>query len=155
MKSVYSAVRTGSLNKAVCTSSLNGYMRRNFTVFTLNNVTHDMSGHAHRGGGSIDSNQSQAGARRRSKVSTILRPFYTQEASVTLLTGGWMGLWAGMDRTENFVPQGYEPRTVQVVTNRYIDLTVIIININVCRLVHKTSTYVHRSVFYSIYLKYF
>ena len=29
MKSVYSAVRTGSLNKAVCASSLNGYLRTN------------------------------------------------------------------------------------------------------------------------------
>ena len=29
MKSVYSAVRTGSLNKAVCDSSLNGYLRTN------------------------------------------------------------------------------------------------------------------------------
>jgi hypothetical protein len=29
MKSVYSAVRTGSLNKAVCASSLNGYLITN------------------------------------------------------------------------------------------------------------------------------
>jgi hypothetical protein len=29
MKNVYSAVRTGSLNKAVCSSSLNGYLRTN------------------------------------------------------------------------------------------------------------------------------
>jgi hypothetical protein len=29
MKSVYSAVRTGSLNKAVCASSLDGYLRTN------------------------------------------------------------------------------------------------------------------------------
>jgi len=29
MKSVCSAVRTGSLNKAVCASSLNGYLRTN------------------------------------------------------------------------------------------------------------------------------
>jgi hypothetical protein len=29
MKSVYSAVRTGSLNKAVCASSLKGYLRTN------------------------------------------------------------------------------------------------------------------------------
>jgi hypothetical protein len=29
MKSVYSAVQTGSLNKAVCASSLNGYLRTN------------------------------------------------------------------------------------------------------------------------------
>jgi hypothetical protein len=29
MKSVYSAVRTGSLNKAVCASSLYGYLRTN------------------------------------------------------------------------------------------------------------------------------
>jgi len=29
MKSVYSAVRTGSLNKAACGSSLKGYLRTN------------------------------------------------------------------------------------------------------------------------------
>jgi len=29
MKSVYSAVRTGSLNKAVCASALNGYLKTN------------------------------------------------------------------------------------------------------------------------------
>jgi len=29
MKSVYSTVRTGSLNKAVCASSLNDYLRTN------------------------------------------------------------------------------------------------------------------------------
>jgi len=28
MKSVYSVVRTGSLNKAVCASSLNGFLRK-------------------------------------------------------------------------------------------------------------------------------
>jgi hypothetical protein len=29
MKSVYSAVRTGSLSKAVCASALNGYLKTN------------------------------------------------------------------------------------------------------------------------------
>jgi len=78
----------------------------NFTLCTLNNGTYDMPGYSHRGGGSIDSTQSQAGATRRSKFSNKLRPFYTRETSVTHLTGGWMGLWAGMDRTENFDPPG-------------------------------------------------
>ena len=35
MKSVYSAVRTGSLNKAVCASSLNGYLRTNSNLCHL------------------------------------------------------------------------------------------------------------------------
>jgi hypothetical protein len=35
MKSVYSAVRTGSLNKAVCASSLNGYLITNSDLFHL------------------------------------------------------------------------------------------------------------------------
>ena len=40
MKSVYCAVRTGSLNKAVCPSSLKGYLhthRRDNLMFTLSN----------------------------------------------------------------------------------------------------------------------
>jgi hypothetical protein len=35
MKSVYSAVRTGSLNKAVCALPLNGYLRTNSEFFHL------------------------------------------------------------------------------------------------------------------------
>jgi len=35
MKSVYSAVRTGSLNKAVCALSLNGYLRTNNDLYHL------------------------------------------------------------------------------------------------------------------------
>ena len=35
MKSVYSAVRTGSLNKAVCASSLKGYLRTNSNLCHL------------------------------------------------------------------------------------------------------------------------
>jgi hypothetical protein len=35
MKSVYSAVRTGSLNKAVCASSVNGYLRTNSELYHL------------------------------------------------------------------------------------------------------------------------
>ena len=82
-----------------------------------------MPEHAHRGGGSIDSTQTQVGATGRSKFGNKLRPFYTREASVTHLTGGWMGLWAGMDRTENFAPPGCDPRTVQNVANSYTDFT--------------------------------
>jgi hypothetical protein len=35
MKSVYSAVRTGFLNKAACASSLNGYLRTNSDLCQL------------------------------------------------------------------------------------------------------------------------
>ena len=124
MKCVYCAVRTGSLNKAVCASSLKGYVHRNFTLCTVNNGTYDIPGYAHRWGGSMDSTQSQAGATRRSKFSNKFRLFYTREALITHLTRGWMDLWAGMDRTENFAPPGYDPRTVQAVANHYTDFTI-------------------------------
>jgi hypothetical protein len=35
MKSVYSAVRTGALNKAVCASSLKGYIIMDFCVLVF------------------------------------------------------------------------------------------------------------------------
>jgi hypothetical protein len=43
MKSVYSAVRTGSLNKAVCASSLNGYLRTNSDFCHLQHKLVDFS----------------------------------------------------------------------------------------------------------------
>jgi hypothetical protein len=47
MKNVYSAVRTGSLNKAVCASSLNGYLRTNSELCHLQ---HKLIGFYNRGG---------------------------------------------------------------------------------------------------------
>jgi len=47
MESVYSAVRTGSLNKAVCASSLNGYL---ITNSVLCHLQHKLIGFYNRDG---------------------------------------------------------------------------------------------------------
>jgi hypothetical protein len=44
----------------------------------------------------------------------------------THCTGGWVGPRVGLDGTENLVPPGFDPRTVQPVASRYTDQDILI-----------------------------
>ena len=59
---------------------------------------------AHREGPGIAPNHLQPGARRRCVVSTTLRTLCSRKRASTNCTGGWVGLGAGLDVTENLDP---------------------------------------------------
>jgi hypothetical protein len=56
-------------------------------------------------------------------VNATPRPLYPQDRPGTLCIGGWVGLRAGLDGYEKFgSPPEFDPRTVQPVASRYVDL---------------------------------
>ena len=85
---------------------------------------HDMPMQAQRGGGCIAPTHSQHGTRRRWVVNTTLRPLYPQQRLGTLCTGGWVGLGADLDGTENLASTDFNPRTFQHVAGRYSDYAI-------------------------------
>ena len=42
----------------------------------------------------------------------------------THITGGWVGLGAGMDGTKISLPKNFDPRTVQPIASRYTDYAI-------------------------------
>jgi len=57
-----------------------------------------------REGPGVAPTRSQPGARRRCVVSTTLWTLCSRERASTNCTGGWVGLGAGLDVTENLDP---------------------------------------------------
>jgi len=63
---------------------------------------------AQRGGGGIVPAYSQPSTRRRWVVSTILQTHYFWLKPGSHCTGGWMGLGATLDGTENLAATGFQ-----------------------------------------------
>ena len=79
---------------------------------------------AQRGGSSISPTNSQPGIRRTWVVNTTLRPLYPRERPGVHCQGGWVGLGAGLDCTENLAPPELDSRVLQPLASRYTDCVI-------------------------------
>jgi hypothetical protein len=55
----------------------------------------------------------------------MLWTLYPQERPGTHCTGGWVGLGAGLDGTENLTLTGFDPRTFQPIMCCYTDYSIL------------------------------
>ena len=86
---------------------------------------HDMLMQANREGGGIASIHSQPPTVKRWVVSTMLWPLKPRGRPITHCTESWVGLWAGLDSTDNLPPPGFNFQTIQPEVSRYTIYTIL------------------------------
>jgi hypothetical protein len=79
---------------------------------------------AQRGCGGTAPTHSQPSTRRRWVINAIPWSPYPQQRCATHCTGDWVSLGVGLDGTENLIPLGFDPQTVQPVTSHYTNYAI-------------------------------